>query len=319
MTSNFGNDNFVRGTQAWPPRPTQPLSLPPLDSGWEKIVEGAKKLQETVETVRERFELIYRSAHTAGVLDRSFEYLDLKYEVPPHQKWMLDELTRTLRAPIPLRRDILVALNRFQSALYLLEEIEEAQAYPNDPPREGLFEETRLHAYHLSTVSEIFRENSMLANLFPTARATAPSLTGRLSTTGEIEFQKKNLEQLSEQAHALMSRTIFWPPLFKPLLDIRTPQGLPATKLVTIRQAPARILGLRLLREPKVLDMLQNVINLRERLQHVLAGLQNVDPETAIKRLRNLHRELSEYVRLCKLHPLLKDMLVSSGQAAAPA
>lgn len=320
MTSHFNVDKFERGTQPLGPtvkRQTGPLTTE--DPLWARVREGEDRLRKTVEVTSERFEILYRAADSAQLLGQLLEPMPLRHALSPQFEWVVEHIARVLKTPVPLRRDIILALSRYQAALSLLQELADMQRAPDSPPRDGLIEHIRLHAFQLSTMCETFREEAVLSALFPSMRTTGTTSLGRLPSPEAMEFRRHHLHKWRAHTELLLSRTALWESLFRPLLEIRTPQGIPIASMVRIRNAPSRLLGLRLLRAPEALELMEKGLQGREILQQAFTRSEGLSAEDAIKLLREPHREFGACIAACREHPILRDFLGWPSSAGADA
>ncbi|MEB3197220.1 MAG: hypothetical protein VKP62_08450 [Candidatus Sericytochromatia bacterium] len=313
-------DSFQRGTAplgrfggTQPLRPqTRPLTNTGALAG--QTADMVKKSLQTIESLEPRVELLLRSCERAKLEIPGLEAVQPKHALSPKGEQIVAYLATSLLGKSALVREIQVAVFRFYEAVRLI--IRAQAELDRNHPQQQTLEELKLQIFYLCRFHEVFKEDRVLAQLFPAPETLqAKAKTAEMSAVERLKA-KKHREELLARAETL--RASLAPRMETLLLTLDiiekdTPMDMRA--LLTGSTRTARLLALGIGTNAELIATLaagrQHFQQLDDQLAEVRAGGDTAPLQALIPLLSRLAINARQ-------HPLLRDLFPTSDEGLFP-
>jgi hypothetical protein len=303
------------GTQRLQPlarTPTRPLLAP--DALRAQTQELLAKARATVESLEPRVEILYGACQTAQVAVPGLGVVALKHPLSPKGEQIVNYLAGATFQQPEWRKEVLVAIFRFYEATRL---IEVAQGeLDRQHPQQHTLEELKLQVFYLCRFHEIFKNERVLAQLFPAPQTlSAPSSKTELNPVERLKQKKQRDEILGKAEILRASLAPRMPTLIMTVEMIEKGTILDVRSLLTGTTRTVRLIAMGISTSPDLVKKLQEARGLYEKLE---TQLKEAKAGGDVLVLKDTIFPLSRLALTCRQHALLRDLFPPADEGLFP-
>lgn len=313
-------DSFERHTgplqRAGGTQPLRPLtrSLVPPETLHAQTYELLTKARASVESLEPRVEILFQACQEAKLAVPGLGVVSLRHPLSPKGEQIVGYLGGNILNKPNWRKEVQVAVFRFYEAVRLIE-VAQAELDRKHPQQQTL-EELKLQIFYLCRFHEIFKEERVLAQLFPAPQTLNANQPKADINPVERLKQKKQRDEILNKAEILRaSLAPRMQTLFMTVDMIEKGTVLDVRALLTGSTRTVRLIAMGITTSPELVSKLKEARDLFQKLE---AQLKEAKAGGEVVPLKDTILPLSRLALTCRQHALLRDLFPPSDEGLFP-